>query len=106
MRFKVVGGSHEEGGKTYSKGAIIKTDKDLVKMFGAKFERLHDNEDTPPAPPVIPTPLSKEKKVEVQTPLEADESGEKPNLSESQAVTNIEPEVKKTKKKVVRRKVK
>lgn len=33
--FKVLGGNHQEGEKTYERGKIVKTDRDLVKMFGS-----------------------------------------------------------------------
>jgi len=55
-KFKVIAGSHVENKKVYSKGQIVRTERDLVKMFAGKFvemgapqseeEVVHEEEDT------------------------------------------------------------
>jgi len=115
MRFKLIGGNHVEDGKTYSKGAVISTPRNLKKMFGDKFERIAGPEDhIAEPPPAIPAPVLPTKAEGPQQPESKKELQDSPNLSESQAITNVEPELsaekpeikKKTKKKVVRRKAK
>lgn len=43
MRFKVLAGSHREGGRTYNKGDVVDSAQDLADIHGTdKFERLQD----------------------------------------------------------------
>lgn len=46
MFFRVIGGPHQEAGRSYKNGEIIQTNNDLVAMFGkAKFEAVDPNEN-------------------------------------------------------------
>jgi hypothetical protein len=62
MRFQLVSAaSHVEGNRTYGKGDIVKSDKDLVVMFPNRFRRVPDEEavqalTTPPPAAVTPPP--------------------------------------------------
>lgn len=54
--FRVLSGSHDEGGKIYQKGEEVSSERDLVSMFANKFEAVGDFTpavvETPdPAPP-------------------------------------------------------
>jgi hypothetical protein len=69
--YRVIQGEHIQDGKSYTQGAIIESDHDLVKMAKNKFERVAspeprvrqplpipggvqvDPEKVPPAPPHI-----------------------------------------------------
>jgi len=68
--YRVVGGSHVQDGLTYPRGSIIKTDVNLVKLFGKKFERVlppdEDEERDTAKPAAIPTALSKKKEAEAK----------------------------------------
>jgi hypothetical protein len=64
MRFQLVSAaSHVEGNRTYGKGDIVKSDKDLVVMFPNRFRRVPDEEAVqalttpPPAPEAQEAPL-------------------------------------------------
>ena len=59
--FRVLGGSHDEGGKIYQKGEQVASDRDLVSMFGRnKFEAVGDF--TPAVVKSDKTPIPQTKK--------------------------------------------
>lgn len=47
MKFKNLGGNHDENGVIYVKGDIIESDRDLDEMFTHKFQRVAE---APPEP--------------------------------------------------------
>ena len=50
-KYKVVIGTHIEGGKAYSKGQIVNSSLDLAKLFPGKFTKPEYAEPEPdPAP--------------------------------------------------------
>jgi len=50
--FKLNGGTHEQEGTMYRRGQVIKTELDLIAMFGDKFVEVH-----PSTPSATPAPL-------------------------------------------------
>jgi hypothetical protein len=48
MKFKLLGGTHEQYGTLYQPGDIIETDLRLDKLFKNKFERVGTFADEPP----------------------------------------------------------
>ena len=55
MRFELIGGNHEEGGKSYKKGDIIDSPNNLISMFRGKFKRVEGGTSEPKRVPNIPT---------------------------------------------------
>jgi hypothetical protein len=51
-RYRVVAGTHNEGGREYVKGDVIVSESDLVKLFVGKFEDMGPSTTAPqPAKP-------------------------------------------------------
>jgi len=44
MRFKLIGGNHQQDGKTYKTGDIVESKHDLAKAFKGQFERIYEQE--------------------------------------------------------------
>lgn len=89
MKFRLTGGSHVAGDRSYKKGDVIESDKDLVKIFVNKFERLHD-EDTPVSkgtqidvPGQAPRPAEAEEEAAEVEGLGVDVSAEFPEAAEA-----------------------
>ncbi len=51
MKFRVLQGRHSEGARTYQRGEVIETDKDLLRLNrgSPKFERLDNLPSSEPA---------------------------------------------------------
>ena len=76
MKFKLKGGSHTEDDKTYSKGDVIITDRDLAAKFGKRrFERLGKMVDDDVEQPRIKSVQSKSKKKSKKKKSKKDERG-------------------------------
>ena len=88
MFFKVKKGVHEEGGKRYVKGDVVKSDSNLVKLFTNKFEQVQSNIIID-QPQVAKAPVKEEpssKGAEVKSEGTADSSA--PLLSKGKDVTD------------------
>lgn len=44
-RFRVLQGTHREGKKSYTKGKIVKSDRDLVNLFVGKFVEVRKQDE-------------------------------------------------------------
>ena len=51
-KFKVAEGNHVQGGKVYTKGDVVESDLDLIKLFPQKF-LLVQEQKAPAAPKVV-----------------------------------------------------
>lgn len=71
-RFKLIAGSHIEGGRQYDQGEIVVSSKELSKIFPNKFELLGPAQPERP-PTLVTSPLSKPTApvAKVQEPAEA-----------------------------------
>ncbi len=65
MKFRVMSGTHYEGGKRYTKGQVVSSLEDLVKLFVNKFEKVAEateasvGSSSPPPPPSAKKPAKK-----------------------------------------------
>ncbi len=72
FRIKEGFGNHREGSEIYGPGAVIETDKNLVNLFGAKFEKVSDSSSiTEP----IQTPYKKPQTTTTPEPPVVEDSG-------------------------------
>lgn len=55
MKYKVLEGAHRQNGKTYSKGEVVDTTKDLVAMFPNKFTAVGESDAPSQESPVVET---------------------------------------------------
>lgn len=67
MRYELLGGMHEEGGKVYNRGDVFDSKHDLAEIFPNKFKQVPGVVEAVPAPPI---PVAK-KKSPVKTKPEA-----------------------------------
>lgn len=78
MQFRLIGGGHVEDGKSYEKGDIVESDKNLVSLFRGKFEKVYSEDEKlkMQETPKIPTKESldkvKEKSKNIETRLGPD----------------------------------
>ncbi len=73
--FRLLGGQHVEGDKTYKKGDLVPSTTDLVTRFKGKFERIFSQEQlegiaTAPSQPIIPSPKEEVEEETISTPSE------------------------------------
>lgn len=81
MLFRLLGNDHNEGGRTFEKGAIIDSPYNLVKMFPLKFERALPHERPTPLPKAVGVReprLADGEQAEAPVSTRNDDSGENP----------------------------
>ena len=94
FRLKKNCGGHNQNGRDYKPGDVVKTSMDLCKKFPNKFEKIYDKDDkrdTGKKVPKIQIPK------EVNAPTEDTGSGDSKQL-DSEPVSNKQPENKLPKK--------
>jgi len=70
MKFRVIAGTHYQDNRRYTKGQVVSSTQDLVKLFTGKFEVVPDTVQSsagaagPPPPPVPPKKKKTAPKVE------------------------------------------
>ena len=73
-KYQLIGGQHEQFGKTYKKGDVIDTPIDLCKLFRGKFQRVITEGGSPVAVQLVQpqgkAPASPEKPPAPSTPKE------------------------------------
>lgn len=107
--FRVMGGGHVEEGKTYKKGELVSTERDLAGMFGEKFRLVSEspNPDSKIPLPKIPAPAEEKGKKE-EAPVDVAEPAPPAENANDQPAPDVETRPvtrKKTrrKKKLVRK---
>lgn len=70
MKFRLLGGGHNEGGKLFKKGDIVESARNLVKLFENKFERIRKGKRKKAAP-ADDDPDDPEEETPPTTPKEA-----------------------------------
>ena len=82
--FKVLAGLHIEDERTYSKGDIVVSEKELIRLFPQKFQDLgpveeepaEEEEAKPQSPPPAKTKRAAKKKAATSPPLRNDDEWE------------------------------
>ena len=87
MHFRLKGGEHVEGNKTYKKGDIVPSMTDLVARFKGKFERIFSQEQlegiaAASSQPTIPEPKTEVEEDKTSTSVSSEEVEEVEEVDE------------------------
>jgi len=95
-QYKVLEGIHIDGGKTFTKGQMVVSSRELDQMFKGKFVFVKDISDPVPAPYVPPVaPVTTPKRVENVEPEEEEAEEEAAPVRKAPQVQQHQPALKK-----------